>query len=220
MARVPFTDAPVKLSMLDFWQYTDTDGGLAKSCRFAVVIRPRGDYIINNGAFAQELLYMCEVAEMPGRGFMNVDLRYYGPNFKLPFQTQYEDINFTFLCRNGSFERQFFDDWQLVINPVNTYDFNYRDQYCADIDIYQFSEVAEDSFGTPEAQYMITLHDAYPLLVNPQPMTWQDDQFQRLVVSFTYTKWSRKGLDPVPRQGAGPSGDQSFDLVIGRQIER
>lgn len=217
MATIPIFSAPQRLSMLDFWQYTDVDGGLAKSCRFAVVIRPQGEFIINNGAFAQELMYMCEVAELPGRGFMNIDLRYYGPSFKLPFQTQYEDINLTFLCRNGSFERQFFDDWQLVINPVNTFDFNYRDQYRAEIDIYQFSEYAADESGSPEATYFMTLHDAYPIMINPQPMTWQDDQFQRLVVAFTYTKWSRKGIDPEPRQGPGGF---SFDLVAGRQVER
>jgi hypothetical protein len=77
----------------------------------------------------RELPYLCEVAEIPRRGFMNMDVRYYGPNEKLPFLTQYEDMNLTFLCRNKSYERQFFDDWMSIINPTNTFDFNYRESY-------------------------------------------------------------------------------------------
>lgn len=232
MATIDYPDQPRKLRMSDFRAYMDGGEGLAKSCRFAVVIRPQGQYVLNNTQFSRELMYLCEVAEMPGRGFVNIDLRYYGPSFKLPVQTQYEDINFTFLCRNQSFERQFFDDWQLIINPINTYDFNYRDDYRAEIDIYQFADAPKERYGTtfgplpvpvryeeadPEAQYCITLHDAYPIFVNPQPMTWQDDQFQRLVVNFTYFKWSRKGLDPISR-GTGPNG-YSFNLVEGRSNE-
>jgi hypothetical protein len=153
---------------------------------------------------------------------MNVDLRYYGPSFKLPFQTTYEDINMTFLCRTTSLERQFFDDWLLVINPINTWDFNYRDDYRAEIDIFQFGEFSEDDNGSfsdmssstgPEAVYKFTLHNAYPVLVNPQPATWADvDQFQRLIVSFTYTHWSRKGLDPEP----SVTDPNKVDLVRGR----
>jgi hypothetical protein len=58
------------------------------------------------------------------------------------------------------------------------------------------------------------MHNAYPILVNPQPMTWSDDIFQRLVVTFTYTHWTRPGLDPEPSWST-PSG-YSFELVEGR----
>jgi hypothetical protein len=202
MASYNIDNAPQELGMVDFRSISDDFGGLAKNCRFAVVIRPIGTLIRPYNDFARDLTYLCEIAEFPGRGFLNVDLRYYGPNFKLPFQSQYEDISLTFLCRAESFERQFFDDWMLFINPINTFDFNYRDDYISEIDIYQYSEVAGDEevgedFYNP--QYYMTMHNAYPLLVNPQAVTWADDQIQRLTVSFTYTHWSRRNYDPVPR---------------------
>ena len=148
---------------------------------------------------------------MPGRGFMNIDIRYYGPSHKLPFQTTYEDISLTFLCRSNSIEREFFDNWLYEINPINNFDFNYRDEYRSEIDIFQFAETSFEYSEEPQspidlprrepsATYAITLHNAYPLLINAQPMTWGDAQFQRLVVSFTYTHWSRKGYDPQPKQ--------------------
>lgn len=207
--------APKDLDMLTFWSTMDDHGGLAKSCRFATVIRPQGDYIRAYSQFTQDLIYLTEVAEMPGRGFLNIDVRYYGPNHKLPFQSSYEDMNLTFLCRTESQERGFFDDWMSIINPIDTFDFSYRDDYRAEIDIYQFSEVGDED-RMPEATYGITLHNAYPLLINPQPVTWSDDQFQRLVVSFTYTHWSRYGIDPRPRTGA-PQGF-SYNLVEGRDV--
>jgi len=154
----------------------------------------------------EDLIYLCEVAEFPGRGFQNVDLRYYGPSFKMPFQTSYEDINLTFLCRSNSIERQLFDDWMDLINPVNTFDFNYRDDYACQIDIFQYSEYdKKGGYGSSDVEYMFSLKDAWPVLVNPQQVTWADDQFLRLGVTFTYTKWTRGNLDPSPTVDANGS---------------
>lgn len=208
MASIQITNAPTRISMQNFRSVIDDFGGLVKACRFAVVIHPVGRYVRELSPVVTDLTYLCETTELPGRGLMNMDLRYYGPNFKLPFQTTYEDINMSFLCRTDSLERQFFDDWMLMINPINSWDFNYRDDYYANIDIYQFGEIESD-----EAQYKFTLNKAYPVLINPQPVTWSDDQIQRLIVSFTYTHWSRQGLDPEQSS----TDPRSIDLVIGSE---
>ena len=219
MASFNIQNPPEFLTMNDFRAVSDDLGGLIKSSKFAVRINPTGEYILNYYEFARDLTYLCEIAELPGRGFMNLDIRYYGPNHKLPFQTTYEDTSMTFLCRSSSIERQFFDDWMLVINPINSFDFNYRDQYRSEITVYQFADYSEFSDeDSPVASYYMTLHNAYPILLNPQPMTWADDQFQRLTVSFTYTHWSRMGYDPEPRTGARYGF--SFNLVEGRNEER
>lgn len=213
MATINFPNAPRNLRLSDFRSVNDSFGSLAKSCRYVVMIKPQGELIQSFSTLSRDLLYLCEVAELPGRGFVSLDqIRYYGPTFKMPSYTEYDDINFTFLCRNSSLERQMFDDWMTIINPVNTFDFNYRDDYRAEIDIYQFSDVGS---GTePEAQYCISLIDAWPFLVSPQPGNWSDSAFQRVIVSFTYMKWVRKGIDPEARTGA-PQGF-SFELVEGR----
>lgn len=191
MANIPINNAPQSLSMIDFKALSDSYGGPAKSCRFAVRINPQGNLIQQiSGGFTQDLVYLCEAAEYPGRGFLNVDVRYYGPNIKLPYQPTYEDITLTFICRNSSFERQFFDDWQVLINPPNTFDFNYRDDYRSQIEIFHFDE-------ENNPQYYFTLLDAYPVLVNPQQLTWGDDQFLRLGVTFSYSWWVRPGIDDV-----------------------
>jgi hypothetical protein len=100
----------------------------------------------------------------------------------------YEDVNFTFLCRINSQERQFFDSWLEMINPIDTFDFNYKDDYSTSIDIFQLDE-------EQKATYAITLREAYPIQISPQPVTWADDNFQRLAVTFTYSSWGRNGID-------------------------
>jgi hypothetical protein len=216
MSGIPVKNPLTKLNMNDFKSINSRYGGLGKSARFAVRIAAPPTLLSGYGSFLGDFTYLCEAAEMPGRGFQSLDVRYYGPNQKLPFQTQYEDTTMTFLCRSESYERQFFDDWMESINPTNTFDFNYRSEYETKIDIIQLAE-----YGTatgvgpstttatfPKQTYMITLFNAYPALVNPQPMTWADDQYQRLAVTFTYHKWRREGYDPALTNNP--------NLVVGR----
>jgi hypothetical protein len=205
MAVVNIPNVPQSISLLDFKALSDQFGGLAKSCRFAVRIAPQGSLIQQiSGGFQNDLMYLCEAAEYPGRGFLNVDLRYYGPNFKLPYQSQYEDITLTFLCRNDSIERLFFDNWQTIINPPDTFNFSYRNDYRAQIDIFHMDDAGD-------AQYHFSLLDAFPVLVNPQALTWADDQFLRLGVTFTYTSWTRPGIDP-------PAKNQTSATVFLNQV--
>lgn len=204
MSSIPVKNPITKLSMNDIKAVNSKYGGLAKSARFAVRILPAKLHLERGyGPFLQDFTYLCEAAELPGRGFQSLDVRYYGPNQKLPFQTQYEDTTMTFLCRSESYERQFFDDWMEMINPTNSYDFSYRSDYESQIQIMQLAEYgAATGVGPstttatyPKETYRITLYNAYPVLVNPQPVTWADDQVQRLAITFTYHKWRREGYD-------------------------
>lgn len=210
-----------------FYSISQKFGSLAKSARFVARIVPTGariNAIASRNPAYRELMYLCEAAEYPGRGFMNVDLRYYGPSFKLPYQSTYEDINLTFICRNEGYERQFFDDWMREINPNNSFDFNYRDEYACYIEIFQLADYSEiapavPSYGVelyPEpakATYKFTLLDAYPILVNPQQITWADDQFLRLGVSFTYHWWTRYGLDnTLPNPNTNQTGPITYSI--------
>ena len=209
MASFPISNPPANLTMTDVMGFASAFGGYAKSCRYVVRIAPQGEFLLKSGYsdFMRQLSYLCEVAEMPGRSFMNMDNRYYGPNFKIPYQSVYEDMTLTFLCRQKSFERQFFDDWMEIINPTNLWDFNYRDQYTSEINVYQLADYgASAEADAPAAMYQWTLHQAYPIVVAPQPVTWADDNFQRISVSFTYSHWSRKGWDRSPGNFVGSDG--------------
>jgi hypothetical protein len=213
MADFTILNQPQNLRMTDVLAKFPT--GLAKSCRFVVRIQPGGGpgnkllSYAGNGILT-DMLYLCESAELPGRAFQGLDLRYYGPTFRLPMQSIYEDVNLTFLCRTDFRERQFFDDWMQIINPSNSWNFSYRTEYAAKIQIFQLADAGKrqgqvgPNPGTggeptaPEAVYSITLLDTYPVAISPQPMTWADDNFHRLVITFTHDGWYREGRDPMP----------------------
>lgn len=192
-------NAPSNLSMIDFDSISRyKSGGLAKSARFVARIIPTGSFLMDmtgGDDVLQDLIYLCESTEYPGRSFNNMDVRHYGPNHKVPYQSVYEDINMTFLCRAEAEERKLFDDWMTIINPLNNFDFNYKDEYTCQIQIFQFSDATDNGYS-PDPRYSFTLLEAYPILVNPQPVTWADEQFLRLGITFTYSWWSRDFVDP------------------------
>lgn len=210
MATYYIPNGPTIPSMTELKSTSDRHGGLAKSAKFMVRISPQrtDNYLKSSSAFMKDLSYLCEAAEFPGRGFTATDIRYYGPNFKVPTQTSYEDLNLTFLCRDAFFERQFFDTWMELINPNATYNFSYRDDYTARIELFQISDIDGDS--RTRAQYKFTFVSAYPVLLNPQPVTWADDNYHRLTVTFTYIKWWREDGDFKL--------NSDFTLVNGREI--
>lgn len=216
MATIRITNPITNIKMDNFLTISQQNYGLAKSCRFAARIIPMGRFLSDYRDILSDLTYLCEATEFPGRGLQTVDVRYYGPTFKMPYLTAYEDITMTFLCRTESLEREFFDTWMTIINPMDTYDFNYKSDYCARIELFQYSDLPDDS-GTsdnpstnPSAKYHFSIEEAYPVLVSPQQVTWADDQFLRLSVTFTYRKWKRPGIDPEPRGG---DANASFSLV-------
>ena len=189
-------NAPTSDLLSDIRSIMGADGSLAKICKFLVRIVPSSGQltqVLNSGGkggLLRDMIYLCETAEFPGRAFNNLDgVRYYGPSFKMPYQSSYEDTNLVFICRDEMYERQVFDDWMELINPTNTFDFEYKDNYTAEIQIFKLDDVYH------EPTYAFSLLKAHPILVNPQQVTWSDDQFLRIGVTFTYHWWTRKGLD-------------------------
>ena len=210
-------DAPKKLSMNDFRSSSLSYNGLQFASRFAVRITPIGSLISTMKSLTRDFTYLCETTDLPGRSFDTVPIRYYGPEEYLPILSRYNgsEAGFTFLCRNKAFEREFFDTWMALINPPNTFDFRYRDDYRAEIDIYQFSDIGvKNSDDTLEhnANYKISLKEAWPINLMSQPLNWSDNEFTRLTVTFSYVKWIRKGIDHD--SGTVVSSGQAYDYDL------
>lgn len=213
MASFTIQNPPKNLTLVDFRSKIDSLGSLAKQCRYYVRISPAGttNVIAKLGYnyLLQDLSYLCDATEMPGRAFETLETRYYGPPLHLPCNTKYtNEISMSFMTRSQGYERQLFDDWMGLINPINNFNFEYAKNYYAQIDVYQLSEAsAKGSTGrqsAPEATYMWSLQNAWPASVNPQSVTWADNDVLRLSVSFLYQYWTRPGRDATP--GGTPTG--------------
>lgn len=207
MAAFTVSNPPTKLTMIDVNSALNSLGGPAKQCRFAVRITPVGtnNFLLQNNltAVMNDLTLLCESTELPGRGFDISEVRYYGPTQNLPRNSKYADTHtLRFICRQESFERQLFDDWLEIINPSNIYDFNYASNYYCQIDVFQLAEYArpgQRNPTAPQAMYQWSLHKAWPMVVNPQPVTWGDQDILRLEVSFAFKNWTRPGRDIAPQ---------------------
>jgi hypothetical protein len=140
----------------------------------------------SNSSLSRYLALQCESAELPGRTLATQDVKIYGPTFKVPYQTQYGDMSFTFLCTNDFFERKLFDRWVEAIHPSDTNNLRYAKgnstRYLTNIKIIQYDEFIKQI-------YAVELIDAFPIGIAPQSLSWSEENFHRLQISFAYQKY-------------------------------
>jgi len=140
----------------------------------------------SNSSMSRNLALQCEAAELPGKTMTTADVKIYGPTFKVPYQTQYSDTSLTFLCTNEFYERKLFDRWMEAIHPSDTNNLRFpkgdKSRYLTNIKIIQYDDFIKQI-------YAVELIDAFPIGVAPQSLSWADDGFHRLSISFAYQKY-------------------------------
>ena len=140
----------------------------------------------SNPSVTRYLALQCEVSELPGKAIQTADVKIYGPTFKVPYQTQYNDTSFTFLCTNDFFERKLFDRWTEAIMPSDTNNLRFpkgqSTRYMTNIKIIQYDEFIKQI-------YAVELIDAFPIGISPQSLSWSDENFHRLQIQFAYQKY-------------------------------
>jgi T4-like virus tail tube protein gp19 len=166
----------------------------ARSSRFQVYI-PTPSTVL---AGSYDLLYRCEIAQLPGRNFSTMEQKTYGPVEKFPYWTNYNDIDLTFIVDDTMLIKNAFDEWMETINPstgkdadgnsVRNFNFNYKSDYAVDIIIVQY-----DIQG--KLSYQVRLRDAFPINVNQLDLDWSSDSFHKLTVTFAYTYWESISVD-------------------------
>jgi hypothetical protein len=186
------TNAPENIDMDGFTALISQYGGVSKTNKFHVRINDNGviGRLVEGIPILRDLQFLCDTAELPGRTLNTEKYRYYGPEVQFPTLTSYTEMNLTFICRNEMYEREFFDRWMQFINPIRTYNFRYKDDYSTKIDIFQYSEVADEN-DLLKPTYLISLEKAYPIIVTQMPLLWADDAYHRVNVTFAYDRWYR-----------------------------
>jgi hypothetical protein len=140
----------------------------------------------SNSSMSRYLALQCESAELPGKTLATADVKIYGPTFKVPYQTQYTDTNLTFICTNDFYERKLFDRWMEAIMPADTNNLRFpkgqQSRYLTNIKIIQYDDFIKQI-------YAVELIDAFPVGVAPQTLSWSEDGFHRLSISFAYQRY-------------------------------
>jgi hypothetical protein len=140
----------------------------------------------SNSSLTRYLALQCENTELPGKTLQTAEVKVYGPIFKVPYQTQYNDATFTFLCTNDFFERKLFDRWLEAIMPTDTNNLRFpkdnKTRYMTNIKVVQYDEFIKQI-------YAVELIDAFPVSVAAQQLNWSEENFHRLTVQFAYQKY-------------------------------
>ena len=137
-------------------------------------------------SISRYLSLQCESAELPGRNIGTADVKIYGPSFKVPTSTSYNDMTLTFLCTNDFYERKLFDKWLESIHPSDTNNFRFpkgeKSGYLTNITVIQYDDFIKQI-------YAVKLIDAFPIGIAPQALSWGEDGFHRLSISFAYQRF-------------------------------
>lgn len=177
----------------DFLSHFNKHNDFAKTSKFDVRINaPKG---LTDLSIMKDLRFQCETTELPGYSINAVDNRLYGvstPVASAP--TSFSDITLTFICAGDMWERKVFDRWMNFIVPINNYNVRYKEDYCSDISINQYTDIAASDKQTTissEQQliYSIKLFNAFPISTGAMGLNWADDNFHRLTVTFKYDYW-------------------------------
>ena len=199
-----------------FLSNLNTKDGPAKSCRFQVIIpipeyvngfinQSVIEQIVNfpgtivsdisnmlsgtgtsNASVTRYLALQCENSELPGRFLQTMDGKVYGPIFKVPYQSQYQDVTCTFICSNKFYERKLFDKWVESIHPSDTNNLRFPkgtfSTYLTNVKIIQYDDFVRQI-------YAVELIDAFPVGIASQQLSWGGNDFHRLSISFAYQKY-------------------------------
>lgn len=166
-------------SVSNFKSQFTTD--LARPSRFDVFIAAPSDF--GTGMNISKLSWRCEIAQLPGRHFTTTEQKTYGPYEKFPYHSTYNDIDLTFIIDGDMKIKSFFDSWLDLVNPTNSWDVAYKDDYKSLITINQYDI-------TNKLSYSISLMDAFPMSMNQMDLDWANsDGVHKLVVTFAYTYW-------------------------------
>ena len=176
----------------------------------------------SNPSLSRYLSLQCESAELPGKNIITADAKVYGPGYKVPYQTQYNDISLSFLATNEFYERKLFDRWLEAIMPSDTNNLRFakgnNTRYMTNIKIVQYDDFIKQI-------YAVELIDAFPIGIASQPLSWSEDNFHRVSVQFAYQKYNviydgTYDLVAAAAELLGNSAGQKLVKPINEEINR
>lgn len=138
--------------------------------------------------------FYCTQMSFPGRSFQTVDSRHIGTPFRLPFSTQYTDVNFTFNLSADLRERKYFEVWQQMITNVHMNSMNFYKEYVMPVHLMQL-----DKEGN--VTYQVTLVEAFPIALDEVNNSFAaQNEVSQCSVTMAYRHWINQDILTVNQQ--------------------
>lgn len=141
----------------------------------------------------------CEATELPGRQLVSNDSRTYGPTYKTPYQSLYQEITLNFIETGNFMIRGFFETWiSLIFNP-STNKLAYPNTYRFDTSLTQYDVMVLDE-KSPRSSLRTTavwnMYNSFPTAINQMPVSWAEDGLHRVTVTMAYEWYTLLTGDP------------------------
>jgi hypothetical protein len=153
----------------------------------------------------RKMMLFCEAVQLPGLNVNTTPIRTFGEVREMPYEMNYDPITLSFYVDGNMVIKGIFDEWILSVHNINTRNFNYYNNYTADV----VKIFVEDLTNRPK--YIVGLYEVYPKTVSAVQMGYDQKDVMKLSVSFAYKYWRSETLnraEPTPTVMS-----QKLDLV-------
>ena len=171
-----------------------------------------------------KLSLYAEGAVIPGRTLSTVDIpRFgYGPNDKIPYSMQFNDVTLQFFGDGQGEIYKFFYNWQhsIVRGDYNVsanvfdrgsktaFEVEYKDQYKVDIDVVVFNESGDEVLVSK-------LIDAFPVSVPDISLSWSESSMMQFSVTFAFFQARLENAETSPTLSrSGIQGLSPFQKAV------
>ncbi len=186
--------------------------GVARTSHFQVTIPVVTGEVDSSLLGTNRLLSLrCETTELPGRQLVTQENKIYGPTYKTPYHSLYQDLTLNFLETGNFFIRQFFESWIDGIWAVANNRLNYPNTYRRDMLVTQYDMTAPEGGTSLQTLAAWQLYGAFPTSVNQMPVSWTEDGLHRVTVTMAYEYYTllRPGQPKKQLASKNPASPQS-----------
>ena len=178
--------------------------GLATKNRYRISVAPPSSL----GKMDNSIALMCESIEFPGQNFSSQpDLLRYGPSREMATGVTYAPITATFICSPDMYEKRFFENWQLLVMDMYTWEPRFYKDYIGGLKVYQLDRANN-------ATYVVELFEVYPKTITAQDLGYAtNDAYHTIAVEFIYHHWKWMDEATNPRRFASSGSIDDLSKV-------
>lgn len=162
--------------------------GISRSNRYKVLFSPPSN--VNQDAL-QKVLLFCDQIQLPGVSYATTPIRTFGEMRESPYDKLYDTCTLSFYVDTSLMVKRLFDSWMNSIQNEQSRNFNYYNQYTADMSI----EVQDIKDMT---RYRLDLYECYPKSIGSIQLDYSSKDIMKLNVVMQYRNWIASGTEQLP----------------------
>lgn len=162
---------------------------------------------------------MCNKITMPSRDINTTEVRYYGPQRKMPYAYSYPGtIEASFYGDKFLRQRQFWENWQNQIFSESSHNMNYYNDYIGTMDILQLGafDAEEDR---DRVVYGVRLNEVYPQTIGGIEYGYDaTDQIVNVPITINFRTWENLTSGQINKASIGSSIGKVPEIVPSKDF--